>query len=242
MIRFPLSRFHELAPITPEEAQQLEALGDSPMGFRRGNTIRDEGVPADALYLLIEGWVSSSMLMPSGERQIFKIHVPGDMLGSPSMTLEHAAEALTALTSCTVARVPFTRMRDMFAEKPRLGSLFLMACQLERVALMDAVASMGRSSAAERLVTFLLDMHRRIAKLGLAQDGVFDLPINQIQLAEIIGVTSVHMNRLLRDLREQGLVERHGPAIHLLDLDALAAQNPLPARSIRYDPDWLQDD
>lgn len=239
MIDYPLNRFTDMAALSDAEQKRLRSLGDTPILYKRAATIRAEGDPAPCIYLMLEGWVLASMVLPSGARQVTKVHLPGDILGTPSMALTSAAETLTALTDCLVAPVPLTRMRDLFVDHPRLAALFLMAVQIERIALMDAMAAMGKTDAREQIITFILDLHDRLARLGKAPGGAFELPMTQEQIGEKLGMTSVHLNRSLRVLDAEGLLTRTGRLVRLNDIETLRGLSQLPRRQLRTDPEWL---
>lgn len=239
MHEFPLTRFDDLVALSHAEAEVLRSLGKDAVLYRRNAVIRRDREPVGAIYMLLEGWASSAIRLPNGQRQIIKVHIPGDMMGTPSMALETAADTLTAITECRVSAVPLTRIRELLVAYPRLGGVLFLFVQIERIALMDIVASMGKSSARERLVRLLLDLHDRLSTIGVVADGTFDLPLTQEQIGDVLGLTSVHVNRTMRLLEREGLVVREGHRIVLCDLAALRQISPLPPRRLRADPPWL---
>ncbi len=239
MPNYPLTRFHEQASLSDEEVEVLRGLGEADFVCRRNATIRREREPVDGIYLLLEGWATSAIRLPAGQRQIVKVHIAGDMMGTPSMVLDTAADTLTAVTECRVSKVPLSRMREVLIAHPRIGPLFFMTVQIERLALMDIVAAMGKSSARERLVRLLLDLHDRLARIGAVEDGRFDLPLTQELLGDVLGLTAVHVNRTMRLLEREGLIARQGQRIALADIEMLRKISPLPPRRIRFDPAWL---
>jgi CRP/FNR family transcriptional regulator, anaerobic regulatory protein len=236
---YPIHRFTALASLTPREMKLLQSLGEPPVKHRRSETLRQEGQVTNCVYLLLDGWVISSILLPEGSRQITKVHLPGDMLGTPSMVLPAAADTLTALTDCVTARVTYERLGQLFATEPRLTALFIMAVQLERLALMDTLTAMGNAHARQQLAVFLLDLHRRLAALGAVKGDAFDLPLTQELIGDLLGLTNVHINRSLRAMEEDGLIARQGQRIRLADMAALRRLSPLPVRQPQFAPDWL---
>jgi len=238
-MRYPTHRFQALADLSPDEVTFLQALGDPPIRHRRGEAFRHEGDAVTGFFLLLDGWVSSSVLLSSGKRLVQKVHLPGDMLGTPSMALEESAICLQTVTEATTAFVPFRRLTELFTHQPRLAALFSIAIQLERLALMDALAASGRASAREQMARFLLDIAARLAPLGLVQDDTFELPLTQEVLGDLLGLTSIHVNRVIRGMEELGLITRSGHRITLADVAALRRLSPLPPRKPRFDPDWL---
>lgn len=170
-IEFPLHRFEEFGPIVGEELAAIASLGDPPKRFRRYASIRAEGVPTTNFFLLVDGWASSSHTMPDGSRQILKVHLPGDALGTPSMCMAQTVEELTALTDVTVVCVPLDRFGKIFEGHPRVAARFLLSVQLERVALMDRLASISRTSGQSRIAALILDLMERLEPLGLVRNG-----------------------------------------------------------------------
>jgi CRP-like cAMP-binding protein len=187
----------------------------------------------------IRGWISSSILLRSGNRLVQKIHLPGDILGTPSMVLPRAADTLTAITESVTAFVPYDRLGRLYRDLPRLAALFTMAVQLERLALMDALAVTGKASAREQLARLLIDLHARLTPIGAVEDEGFVLPLTQEIIGDLLGLTAVHVNRTIRALETEGLVARSGQRVRLLDLAALRRLSPLSQRQPQFEPTWL---
>lgn len=238
-MRYPTHRLEALANLSPAEVTFLQALGDPPVRQRRGVTFRHEGDAASGFFFLLDGWVSSSVLLRSGKRLVQKVHLPGDMLGTPSMALEESAICLQAITHATTAFVPFRRLSDLFTQQPRLAALFAIAIQMERIALMDALAASGRASAREQMARFLLDLEVRLVPLGLVEDNTFELPLTQEVIGDLLGLTAIHVNQIIRSMEGEGLITRDGHRFTLADVAALRRISPLPARKPRFEPDWL---
>lgn len=236
---YPIHRWQAFARLTVEEEEALLTLGKTEVTRHAGETIRSEGDAASGFYLLVHGWVSSSIVLRSGARLIQKVHLPGAMLGVPSMALTRAADTLTAITEATVAFVPFERLGPIYATLPRLAALFTFAAQVERLALMDTLAVTGRASAKEQLARLLLDLHARLVPIGAVEDDAFDLPLTQEIIGDLTGLTAVHVNRKLRELREEGLFAREGRKVRILDLAALRALSPIKPRLLQFEPAWL---
>lgn len=210
---YPIHRWQALANLTAGEQDALLTLAKSERTYSARDTIRSEGDVATGIYVHIDGWIASSVLLRTGGRLIQKIHLPGDMLGTPSMVTTRAADTLTAITDVRVASVSFKTLSALFRRFPRLAALFTFSVQVERLALMDALAVLGRGSAKERLARLLLDFHDRLLPLGAVTDDAFNLPLTQTVIGDLVGLTSVHVNRELRELSERGLIARRGPRI-----------------------------
>lgn len=236
---YPVHRFQAFAELTASERQLLSSLGDPEIVRRKGDVFQREGDEVAGFHLHTSGWIASSITLPSGKRLVQKIHLPGDMLGTPSMVLVHAADTLTAVTHATTAYVPYERFAKLYTQAPRVAALFTVAVQMERLSLMDTLAVQGTASAREQLARLLLDLHARLIPLGLVRDDGFELPLTQELVGDLLGLTNVHVNRILRSFEKAGLIARLGRRIELLDVLALRSLSPLPPRRPRFEPPWL---
>lgn len=236
---YPIHRWQAFARLTADEVQALETLGDPEVSRQPRDTIRSEGDNVSGFYLLTRGWVSSSVVLRSGARLIQKVHLPGDLLGTPSMVLSRAADTLTAITDVGVAFVPFERLRLVCARLPRLGALLTFATQVERLALMDVLAVTGRASAKEQLARLLFDLHTRLTPIGAVEEDAFDLPLTQEMIGDLTGLSAVHVNRKMRELREDCVIAREGRKVRILDLPKLRALSPIRPRLLQFEPGWL---
>jgi CRP/FNR family transcriptional regulator, anaerobic regulatory protein len=236
---YPLHRWQAVANLTPEERHALTTLGDVGVQYRAGTTIRREGTKVSGFYLHLNGWIASSILLQSGARFIQKVHLPGDVLGATSMVLTHAADTLTAITRADVSFVPFERLRPLYTRLPRLGALITFAAQAERLALIDALVVKGRASAKEQLARLFLDLHARLLPLGAVIDDEFDFPLTQEQIADLTGLTPVHVNRKLRELDATGLIVRKAKRLRIVDPIGLLAIAPIGTRQLRFEPPWV---
>ena len=217
----------------------MRQLGEPPVALTRHTVLRREGEVPRHIYLLLSGWLGASVLLPGGERQIVKFHLPGDLLGTPSMCLAQAADTLTALTPITVSRVSLAAFGALFASSPRFAAAMFLSVQRERVALMDRLAAIGRTPAIARVAALLLDVQERLKPLGLAEDEGFDMPLTQEQIGDHLGLTAVHVNRVFRQMADTGLVSRDRQRIVLLDPARLRSMSARQQRIMTPDASWL---
>lgn len=236
---YPDHRLIDFDCLTADDMERMRRLGGAPIEVPRNAVIRAESTADRSIYLLTDGWVLSSMLLRTGERQILKLHLPGDWLGTTGMVIERAVDTLTALTPVTVRKVPLEALGEVMASSPRLMAFAMLSAQKERIALMDRLATVGRSTAIARLASFLLDLNERLERLGQARDGRFELRVTQEQLGDMLGLTAVHVNRMVREMERRGLIERAGPSLRLADLAGLNGIAGLPHRRMAADASWL---
>lgn len=201
--------------------------------------MRHQGLADQPLYLLLEGWTASTVMFTGGEQQMIKVHVSGDMLGLPSLAVTQASDSVVALTDVEVR--PFARrgLQATFERHPRLAALIFMVSQEERVELMNRVALMGHATADARLAGFILHLHRRLARADEATSHKLTVPLTQQNLADLIGVTSVHIGRVTQQLQQKSLVRFARKSIEILDYDGLTQLAGLKLPQVANEPPWL---
>lgn len=239
MTSLPLHRLNEFIRLERRETEAFSALAVERLEFSRHDVIRGEGEPAREVFFLIQGWAACRVDTATGNQQIAKVHLPGDLMGAPSLALARAGETLVALTKVAVDVIPAKRLGTLFSTSPRLAAALFFAAQQERIFLMDRLTSIGRTSAAQRLVAFLLSLYDRLLKLDPHMAPKFELPLSQQQLADVLGITTVHANRTFRQLDQSGLISRSGREIALNDVAVLRRFCCMPQRDFRKVKSWL---
>ena len=151
--------------------------------------------------------------------------------------LQEDAETLMALTRVTVDIIPVAAFSQLFMNEPRIAASMYLSAQKERVFLMDRLTSVARTSAAQRLAAFLLNVDDRLSVVGLDEPR-FDLPLSQDELADVLGITAVHANRTLFHLEESGFIARRGKSITILDLPGMRSFGAMPQRRFERSRDW----
>ncbi|SEM73210.1 cAMP-binding domain of CRP or a regulatory subunit of cAMP-dependent protein kinases [Sphingomonas gellani] len=236
---YPLHPMEEFGRLSDGERDAVIKLVGKPHAVERGDTIRREGDPAAGFFLLSEGWVLASMLLPAGRRQVLTIHLPGDVLGTSSMSSDEAVETLTAITPAAVSAISLTDFGQVIQKHPRIAVSFLLSAQRERITLMDQLASVGRTRAEQRMAALLVDLTERLGPLQLAEHSTFDLPLTQEEIGDVLGLTAVHVNRTLKILEIDGLIARSGRCVSILAMDRLVELGGRPRRPVRSGLDWL---
>ena len=233
------SRFSAFAELGEGGMAELRGLAGPLRQLERGEVIRHEGETSPILYLLCSGWTASSMIVAGGVRQIIKVHMPGDLLGLPSIALVRTADTLSTLTRATILTVEPAAIGKMFERSPHLGALLFLISQEERVMLMDRVASLGRTDAAARIAALLLQIHGRVLRNDPAAGATFDLPLTQSHLADLTGLTKVHVNRTIQKLRSDDILRWTRKSVTIVDGVELRRLAGLPARTLASSPSWV---
>lgn len=171
--------------------------------------------------LLLEGIACRFKDLRDGARQISELHIPGDFADLHSFTLKHLDHDLTALTPCEVALVPHAKLKEITQAFPHLTRVFWFATNLDAAIHREWELSLGRRSAPSRLAHLFCELHVRLGIVGLAGETEFDLRLTQQDLADCLGLTVVHVNRVLKDLREKKILGFRNRRVQLLDLRSL---------------------
>jgi CRP-like cAMP-binding protein len=203
----PLARkLGAFVALSEPELAALEIFHQRRRSFEPGVDLVRQGQLGQSAYILADGWVCSYKLLPSGTRQIVDFQVPGDFLGLRSAlfrTADHNAEAITRVE---VSEVSSNDLMEAFAHTPRLATAVLWAASRDEAMVVEHLVDIGRRNALERTAHFLLELGARLKLVGLGSKEGYTCPLSQYMLADALGLSAVHINRVLRQLREEGLL------------------------------------
>lgn len=229
----------ELVDLTEDERAALEKLEERQRPVRRGAALLRENEACNELFILRKGLMMSYVLLDDGSRQILRFLFPGDMLGVSSAIYREAPETLAALSDCVVSPFDRAALAEIMRAHPRLSALILVQSQIERVALTDRLAALGRTSAKARVAALLLELRNRLRATDKSIANVFALGLTQEEVGDATGLTAVHVNRMLRQLAEDGLITRGSGRVTLEDEQALARAANYVNRYEELDLSWL---
>jgi len=192
--------------LSKHELERLAELQSRQIKLARGEELTEEGQGGHTALILQSGWACSYKLMHNGARQIIRFPLPGDFMGYRSVLLRASDHFLCAVTDGIASVVDARHLLDIFRTSPRLGSALLWSVSRDEAMVIDHLASIGRRSAQERMAHFFLQLLERLTLIGLTTDMGFHCPLNQYLLADALGLSAIHVNRVLRQLREQNLM------------------------------------
>jgi CRP-like cAMP-binding protein len=217
-------RLSHFVRLSQSEAQALDGFEDQARQLRRGAVVISEHETPREMFIVRSGWLHSSSVLGNGSRQILRFHFPGDMLGLTSLAFADSPETVTAVTDVTLCPFPRERLAGLIADHPRIGALILGLAVADRVSLADRLGSIGRTSARARVGALICELFARMRQLGAVNEGGFQLPLTQEEIGDATGLTSVHVNRMMRALADDGIIARSGSHIRLLDENRLTAE------------------
>ena len=222
MLQSPLTRkLSAFVALSDADLLTLSRLHRRRRSFQSGHELVHEGQAKASAFVLSEGWACSYKLLPDGGRQIVDVQIPGDFLGLRSILFRACDHSIEAVTRIEATEVLAADILEAFAEAPRLATAVLWAASRDEAMVVEHLVNLGRRSAEERMAHFLLELGARLTLVGLGDRTGFDCPLTQYHLADALGLSAVHVNRVLRQLREDGLVTfRHG-RVDVDDFDRL---------------------
>ncbi len=218
----PLTRkLMVFAAMSETELGVLERLHRRRRSFVAGQDLVHQGQTEQAAYILAKGWVCSYKLQPDGTRQIVDVQIPGDFLGLRSVLLRTSDHSFEPITEIEAAEVLAGDLLEALANTPRLATAILWAVSRDEAMVVEHLVGIGRRDADARMAHFLLELGSRLALVGMAGKDGYDCPLTQYHLADILGLTAVHVNRVLRQLRESGMVTFRDGRVAFHDHDRL---------------------
>lgn len=221
MIERYLLKLRARAEVSAEEEVALRSAVSETRTFPPDHVFVRRGQVLSHSTLLLDGLLCRFKDLSNGQRQITELHVAGDFADLHSFTLKRLDHNLMTMTPCSVALVPHTRIAEIVRAHPRLGRLFWFSTNLDAAIHREWTLSLGRRSAISRMANLFCELQVRLHIVGLADQAGYDLPITQEELAECLGLTAVHVNRTIKELRDRNLVDFRGGRVRLIDLDGV---------------------
>lgn len=217
MISVHLKKLRKRTEISPDEERAIRNAVAETRRFPADEVVVRAGQELNSSLMLLDGWMARSKDLQSGERQVTELHVAGDFADLHAYALKRLDHDLVTLTDCTVAIVPHERLADITQRYPRLGRLYWFSTNLDAAIHRELALSLGQRSAISRMAHLFCELYARLDLVGRAQDDGYELPLTQRELSECLGLTVVHANRTIQELRRRRLVELENRRLKILD-------------------------
>ena len=217
-----VSKLTGYGPLTVDEVQLLvEASHVTREVAAHRDLIREGDNPGPA-FVVLEGWAIRYKVLPNGSRQIVSFLMPGDFCDPHMGTLDEMDHSVGTVTICQIASISREKMEALIVATPALTRSFWRAQLIDEGVSRAWIASMGRRNATERVAHLMLELYVRMRNIGLTADDTCQLPLTQPVIADALGLTPVHTNRVFRTLREQGMMTLSSGTLTILNAVALA--------------------
>ena len=227
-------RARNLVDLTLPDLQSLRGVMETETTVKKRRDLVLDGYEFSKLYFVKEGFAARYKLLRNGKRQIVNFVLPGDVVGMPGSFLDRAANSVIAVSDMTLQICSLEAFVGLCYRRPKFGLLLSWLAAQEAANYAEHIIDVGRRTPVERLAHLLLEIHSRLAVVGLADEFAFNLPFIQEMMSDALGLSVPHLNRMLTQLRVEGLIAINERRVEILDrraMQLLAQFQPiLPAR------------
>src|SRR5256714_9708 len=209
---------------TPLSVSDIAAIERLPLTTRElpaQAAIVREGERPNQCCLLVDGFACRSKVTDLGKRQILSIHIPGDIPDLQTLHLRVMDHDLTTLSPCTVGFIAHDALRTMTREQPLIAEALWRETLIDAAVFREWIVNVGRRPAASRMAHFIAEVGKRLEAIGLATADQYELPMTQIDIADALGLSPVHVNRVIQELRRSGVLELRKYSVSIRDLPRL---------------------
>lgn len=220
-------------PLDPRHREVINRLVGRPLQpLRIGSDLFAQGDQLRSIFFLLEGWAARYKMLEDGRRQIVSLLLPGDLCDPFCFLLHRADHGVTALTSIKVAEVGRSQFEEITLDHPEITKAMWVNALITAAIQREWCVNLGRRTALERLSHLFCELYHRLRGVSLVNNSGFHFPVTQLELADATGLTMVHTNRILQEMRRKGLIELHRRQLVVPDLAALESV-------CAFDPSYL---
>jgi CRP-like cAMP-binding protein len=227
-----IRKLEAIVDLSPEERDALHGLPLTIKTLGADQDIVHDGDRPSECCLIIEGFTCRYKLLPDGRRQIMSFHIPGDIPDLQSLHLKVMDHSLGTLVPTKVAYIPHDAVRELTRRCPRICDAFWRDTLIDAAVFREWMIGMGRRSAYTRIAHLLCELLVRLRSVGLANGYDIELPITQAELGDSLGLSTVHVNRVLQELRGNDLITLRARFLSVRDWPGLKEAG-------EFDPTYL---
>jgi CRP-like cAMP-binding protein len=212
-----LRRLGTTSLLAREDAEAIRRLPVTLRSFQADQVIVRDGDRPSECCLVIEGFCHRSKTIADGGRQILSIHIPGEIPDLQSLHLVVMDHDLTTMSECRLAFISHVALREMLRSRPSLAGLFWRDTLIDAAMFRDWIVNVGQRPAVSRVAHMLVEIRERLRAIGRTSGPSYALPMTQERIAEAMGISPVHANRVIRSLREDGILDLNRGQVTVLD-------------------------
>ena len=221
--RYALHRQELTGSLEAGDLKIANAFKGSARRYRANELLIEGDCDHPYVYRMVEGWACRVRALPDGRDQCILIFMPTDLFAVKSMFVERHPDDVRTLSECLIERLHHRDLHRLYREDTDVANRCIWQVIEEERRLHNWVVGLGQGSADERAAMLLLDFHARLRGAGVIPEDAltFQMPLTQQQLADFLGLTAIHVNRVLRSLREQEIVVVREGEVRILDFERL---------------------
>ncbi len=211
------------AELTDQEVKALELATIKPRALGPRKDLIREGDQPGPVFVMLEGWAFRYKVLPNGSRQVMAFLMPGDACDLHIGMLAAMDHSISTATHAQVATISRETMDELMLTYPGIARAMYIAQLVDEGTLRAWIVSLGRRSSTERAAHLLLELYLRGVRTGVAGEGKMELPLSQLVIADALGMSPVHVNRVLQELRGSGAIELRRGVLRIQNPVALTA-------------------
>jgi CRP-like cAMP-binding protein len=230
-----LARLESRISLEHADREAIRALPLTRRTLEAASYLVREGEPPETCAILLRGFAYRHKVTGDGARQILSVHMPGEFLDLQNSFLLVADHNVQALTRCEVATLPVPALRALAEEHPRLALAMWIDTLVDAAVFREWIVNVGQRDATSRIAHLLCEFALRLHAAGMAEERAYELPMTQEQIADAVGLTPVHVNRVLQTLGRTNLIHRDKRSVAILDWDALRDVGDFNSRYLHFE-------
>jgi len=234
-----IRNFQRYAELSASDIAFLARFEEGPHTYPANTEVISQGLPADHLYVISQGWCAVKYDQADGRRQILDLCHGGDIVGMREVSFKRSINGIQTLTDAVLCPFPKALLTEMFASYPRLAGVLFLASMRREALLIERVVNLGRRNAVERLAHFVSELKQRSDQLADTEVATFDVPISVPLLADCLGLSGMHVYRMLNQLKRSKLVRFDDGLFTLLDEIGLRRLARFRDDYLLLDNSWL---
>jgi len=201
----------------------------------RQAVVRDGDRPTECC-LLAEGFAFRSKATVDGERQVMSVHIAGEIPDLQSLHLKVMDHDLVTITPCTLGFIAHDEIKRLNHERPNIADAMWRETLIDAAIFREWIVNLGKREALPRTAHLLVELHKRLMSIGYTRDGLFALPVTQADLGDCLGLSTVHVNRVLQFLRKDELITASRSEFNILDHERLEQLAGFDASYLHLNP------
>lgn len=231
-----IRRLRTSAGISDEDIQEIHTLPITVKEYAAERAVVRDGERASECCLIIEGFCARSKTIADGKRQILSIHIPGEIPDLMSLFLHVMDHDLSTLTACRLGFIQHETLQKLHRRRPNVAEIFWRDTLIDAAMFREWIVNVGQRPAPARLAHVIVELRERLKVVGRVTGDSFDMPLTQEQIGEALGVTAVHANRVIKQLRQDGIVDFHRGRVTVLSENKLLELADFDGRYLHQSP------
>lgn len=216
-----VEKLRSYAPLCEDDMARLSTATARPRRLDPKHDLIREGDRPGPVFVVLEGWACRYKILPNGTRQVLAYLMPGDCCDLHIGLLSEMDHSIQTITAASVVAIDREDMDTILDDCPRVARAMYISQLVDEGTMRAWITSMGRRASIERVAHLMCELYLRARNIGITEGETFALPLSQLLLADSLGMTPVHLNRVIKELRGRGVMELKRGSVVLKDLPRL---------------------